>query len=474
MPPPRGLPTWGDDRIGHAVFGQPPSGDGSYVIHRLESGGYHQPPPGDGSYRAAVATWRAVDRERRARDSNPQPLTGHIISNDAASHSLTLQNPCLYRSRWLRAHGFRYVKVYPRRLEPQANLTHDSKGFRLMPTSQAWFYRQNQTAYDLELGPQSVSDPQGLGDHDILVAIEGVSLNYRDLVAWKNMAGRAVEGRVPASDGAGTVLAVGSAVTQWRQGDRVAGCFFPRWQSGRFDLSNHRFDLGGSLDGMLRRHVVMHEDAWVRVPAHLDTLAASTLPCAALTAWYSLVVRGGLTHGQTVLVLGTGGVSIFALQMAKSLGARVIITSSSDAKLERARALGAEEGVNYRTHPPWSEQVWSWTGGRGVDLVVEVGGPGTLDQSMKSVAGGGHIALIGVLTGFGATTASLFPLLARNVTLNGVYVGPRDAFVQMNRFLEENRIEPVIDRVFPFEAAPDAFAYLASGQHFGKVVIQLA
>lgn len=343
-----------------------------------------------------------------------------------------------------------------------------------MPTFRAWFYRKNPTAFDLELGQQSVSGPEKLGDRDILVAIEGVSLNYRDLVAWKNMAGRAVDGRVPASDGAGTVMAVGGSVTHWRVGDRVAGCFFPRWQSGRFDLSNHRYDLGGNLDGMLRERVVMPEDAWVRVPAHLDNVAASALPCAALTAWYSLVSRGGLTKDQTVLVLGTGGVSIFALQIAKRFGARVIITSSSDEKLNRARALGADEGVNYKTHPQWAEQVWSWTGGRGVDHVVEVGGPGTLEQSMKSVAGGGHIALIGVLTGFGAPTASLFPLLARNVTLNGIYVGPRDEFVRMNTFFEAHRIQPVIDRVFPLESAPDAFAYLASGQHFGKVVIQVA
>jgi NADPH:quinone reductase-like Zn-dependent oxidoreductase len=343
-----------------------------------------------------------------------------------------------------------------------------------MPISPAWFYRKKKDAYDLELGEQAVADGGELGDNDVLVAMEGVSLNYRDLVAWKNMAGRQVDGRVPASDGAGIVVEVGRSVTQWRAGDRVAGCFFPKWQSGRFDLSNHRFDLGGNLDGMLRRHVVMHEDSWVRVPSHLHLLAASTLPCAALTAWVSLVSRGGLTRGQTVLVLGTGGVSIFALQIAKSMGARVMVTSSSDIKLERAKALGADAGVNYQTHPEWSGQVWDWTGGRGVDHVVEVGGPGTLDQSMKSVAGGGHIALIGVLTGFGASAASLFPLLARNVTVSGIYVGSREAFVQMNQMFEDGRIEPVIDRVFPFEAAPDAFAYLASGRHFGKVVIQMA
>lgn len=343
-----------------------------------------------------------------------------------------------------------------------------------MPTSLAWYYHSSEAAYILVMGQQSTPDPGKLEAHDVLVAIEGVSLNYRDVIARKNLAGRKVAGRVPASDGAGTVVAVGRAVQQWKPGDRVAGCFFPRWQSGRFDLSNHQYDLGGNLDGMLRQHVAMHEDAWVRIPSHMKTLEAATLPCAGLTAWYSLLTRGGLKQGETVLVLGTGGVSIFALQIAKQVGARVVITSSDDRKLERARSLGADHCINYKTFPNWSEQVWKWTEGRGVDHVVEVGGPGTLEQSMRSVAGGGHIALIGVLTGFGAPATSLFPLLARNVTLNGIYVGPRDEFVRMNRFLEEHQVTPVIDRVFSMDQAPEAFAYLESGQHFGKVVIQVS
>jgi NADPH:quinone reductase-like Zn-dependent oxidoreductase len=265
----------------------------------------------------------------------------------------------------------------------------------------------------------------------------------------------------------------GPRFSQWKPGDRVAGCFFPRWQSGRFELSHHQFDLGGNLDGMLRERVVMDEDAWVRIPAHLSTLQAASLPCAALTAWVALVERGKLAAGQSVLVLGTGGVSIFALQIARATGASVVVTSSDDSKLARARELGAAFGINYARQPTWSDAVWEWTGERGVDHVVEVGGPGTLEQSMRSVAAGGHIALIGVLTGFGPPNTSLFPLLARNVQLNGIYVGPRDAFVRMNSFLESHRIEPVIDRVFPFVNAPDAFAYLASGKHFGKVVIAM-
>ncbi len=342
-----------------------------------------------------------------------------------------------------------------------------------MQTYRTWLYRKGNASYDLVPAAQEIAGSEELQPQEVLVSLEGVSLNYRDLIAWKNMANRNVENRVPASDGAGTVVAVGAAVSQWKPGDRVAGCFFPRWQTGRFELSNHQFDLGGNLDGMLRQRVVMHEDAWVRVPEHLDTLQAAALPCAALTAWYALVARGGLTAGQRVLVLGTGGVSIFALQIARAFGAEVVITSSDHAKLARARDLGATHGINYAENPKWSDAVWAWSQERGVDHVVEVGGPGTLEQSMRSVAGGGHIALIGVLTGFGAPSTSLFPLLARNVRLNGIYVGPRDEFVRMNAFLETHRIAPVIDRVFPFDAAPEAFAYLASGQHFGKVVIQV-
>jgi NADPH:quinone reductase-like Zn-dependent oxidoreductase len=343
-----------------------------------------------------------------------------------------------------------------------------------MNRCRAWIYRKNNTSYDLSLEDHAVPKPEAIGSNDVLIDVQAVSLNYRDIIAWKNLAGRRVEGRVPTSDGAGIVKAVGAAVSQWRPGDRVAACFFPRWQTGRFELSNHQHDLGGNLDGMLREQALFHEDALVRLPSHMDFRQGATLPCAALTAWYALVARGGLKSGETVLVLGTGGVSIWALQIAHALGAKVYVTSSDDAKLARAKALGAIDGVQYRAHPNWSEQIWSLTDSRGVDHVVEVGGPGTLEQSMRCVSGGGHIALIGVLTGFGAPSTSLFPLLARNVRLNGIYVGPREEFVRMNQFLEQHRIEPVIDRVFSFEDAPDAFAYLQSAHHFGKVVIDVA
>ena len=343
-----------------------------------------------------------------------------------------------------------------------------------MSTCRSWIYRKNNGAYDLVLESKSDCNSDHLGPRDVLVAIRAVSLNYRDRIAWRNLAGRNVDGRVPASDGSGEVLAVGAEVSQWKPGDRVAGCFFPRWQSGRFDLAHHQYDLGGTLDGMLREQAVLHEDALVRIPSHLDPIQASTLPCAALTAWNALVVRGRLTAGESVLVLGTGGVSIFALQIARAFGCKVFITSSDDTKLLRAREIGALDGVNYKTHPQWSEQIWGMTESHGVDHVVEVGGPGTLEQSMRCVAASGQIALIGVLTGFGPPTTSLFPLLARNVQLDGIYVGPRDEFVRMNRFLEHHAIEPIIDRVFSFDDAPAAFAHLESGQHFGKVVISIS
>jgi NADPH:quinone reductase-like Zn-dependent oxidoreductase len=222
---------------------------------------------------------------------------------------------------------------------------------------------------------------------------------------------------------------------------------------------------------MLQSVIDLPETGVVEIPPSLSFEQASTLPCAGLTAWYSLSTRGGLASDQSVLCIGTGGVSIFALQFATAIGARAIVLSSSDAKLERARALGAWQTINYREHPQWADEVWEITSGHGVDHVVEVGGPGTLEQSMKCVAASGHIALIGVLTGFGAPNTSLFPLLARNVRLNGIYVGSRDKFIEMNSFIESKQIQPSIDQVFSFDEAPDAFEYLQSAKHFGKVVI---
>lgn len=335
-------------------------------------------------------------------------------------------------------------------------------------TTAAWQLLPEDSAYRLTRVTREVPAPAA---GQVKVRVRAVSLNYRDLVNRDNLAGRNVAGRVPTSDGAGEVIAVGPDVTEWRIGDRVAGCLFQTWQSGRFDMAYHKQDLGGTLDGMLAEEVLLSAGGVVRVPEHLSWAEAASLPCAAVTAWYSLTTRGGLQAGETVLVLGTGGVSIFGLQFATALGAKVIVTSSSDAKLEQGASIGIWQTVNYRTQPDWHKVVWELTGKQGVDHILEVGGPGTLEKSLGCIAAGGHIALIGVLTGFGAPQTSLFPLVARNARINGIYVGSRTDFEAMSSFIAERSLRPVIDREFPFDAAPEAFAWLKSGSHFGKVVI---
>lgn len=338
-----------------------------------------------------------------------------------------------------------------------------------MPTA-AWQLQPEGAAYRLAQVSRDVPVP---GPGQVKVRVRAVSLNYRDLVNRDNLAGRNVAGRVPTSDGAGEIVAVGPEVTGWEVGDRIAGCLFQTWHSGRFDMGYHKQDLGGTLDGMLAEEVLLSADGIVSIPGHLSWSEAATLPCAAVTAWYSLTTRGGLQAGETVLVLGTGGVSIFGLQFATAIGAKVIVTSSSDAKLERARALGAWQTVNYRTQADWHKVVWELTGKQGVDHILEVGGPGTLEKSLGCVAAGGHIALIGVLTGFGAPQTSLFPLVTHNARMNGIYVGSRADFEAMNAFIAERSLRPVIDREFPFAAAPEAYAWLKSGSHFGKVVVSV-
>jgi NADPH:quinone reductase-like Zn-dependent oxidoreductase len=309
---------------------------------------------------------------------------------------------------------------------------------------------------------------------EVLVRMRAASLNYRDLIIARGEAGlKNLQGRVPLSDGAGEVVSVGAGVTQWKAGDRVAGTFFRRWQAGRFRMEYHDAALGGSVDGVLQQYATFPEDSLVRLPSPFSFEDGSTLPCAGVTAWSALVTRGELAPGDVVLLQGTGGVSIFGLQIAVAGGARVLITSSSDAKLQRARELGAHETINYRTTPEWDQEVWRLTEKRGVDHILEVGGPDTLARSLNAVAAGGHIAQIGVLTGFGASDASIFPLVQRNAHMNGIYVGSREGFEAFVRFLEVKRIHPVIDRVFGFDEARDAYRYMESGQHFGKVVISV-
>ena len=310
------------------------------------------------------------------------------------------------------------------------------------------------------------------GPGEVLVRFHAASLNYRDLLIVDGKADFTA-GRVPLSDGAGEVVEAGAGVTSWKAGDRVAATFFRDWTSGRFDMRHHRAALGGSVDGVLTELAVLPAHALVRLPDGWSFEEGATLPCAGLTAWFSLVTRGGLKPGDTVLLQGTGGVSIWALQIAAASGATVIITSSSDEKLARARELGATHTINYRDDPEWGKTAKRLTGGRGVDQIVEVGGPGTLAQSLEALAPGGHLAQVGVLTGFDAPDASLFPLVARNATISGIYVGHREAFEDFVRFLEARDLRPIVDRAFEFDQAPKAYAAMKEAGHFGKIVIRI-
>lgn len=304
------------------------------------------------------------------------------------------------------------------------------------------------------------------GPGQVAVRVRATSLNYRDLMISRS--GR--RGIVPLSDGAGEVVAIGAGVSSVAVGDAVAGTFFAQWPSGRITAAVHDSALGGAIDGMLAEVVVLPEHGVIPVPVGWSAEQASTLPCAALTAWNALVEGAPVKAGQTVVLLGTGGVSVYGLQLAKMMGARTIITSSSDEKLARMGELGADVEINYQAHPRWSERVLAETGGVGADLILEVGGAGTLAQSMACTRHGGQIALIGILTG---TAGEVNPrlLVGRSVDLRGIYVGSREMFAEMNAAIDANGLDPLIDRVFPFEQAADAYAYLASQAHIGKVVI---
>jgi NADPH:quinone reductase-like Zn-dependent oxidoreductase len=313
--------------------------------------------------------------------------------------------------------------------------------------------------------------PGAPGPRDVVVRIRAVSLNYRDLAVARAAKKRAKRS-VPASDGAGEVVAVGERVTRVTVGDRVAAAFFPTWTSGGLSKEHHANALGGSIDGVLAEQVVLPESAWVRVPRHFSFEQASTLPCAGVTAWHALFEAASLKPGDTILVQGTGGVSIFALQLARATGAAVIATSSSAAKRARLEQMGAAATLDYRQEPKWGDAVRSATGGRGVDVVVEVGGAGTFDESVKALRFGGTMSLLGILAGT-AGPIDTYAIFQKNVRVHGIYVGSVVMFEALVRALEASKVEPVIDRVFPFLEARGAYEYLASGAHFGKVVIRL-
>ena len=312
------------------------------------------------------------------------------------------------------------------------------------------------------------ADPRP-GYGQVLIKLRVVSLNYRDLMVVKGLYDPNIPlPLIPFSDGVGEVVALGEGVTRVKVGDRVAGIFFQKWLSGKLTEEKAQSALGGAIDGLLAEYAVLHEDGVVSVPEHLTDVEAATLPCAAVTAWNALA--GNVKAGDTVLIQGTGGVSIFALQFAQILGAKVIATSSSDEKLERLQSLGVTETINYKQTPDWGKKAYEITGG--VDHVVEVGGAGTLNESLKAVTHGGQISLIGVLTG-GKGEISTAAILMKNVRVQGIYVGSREMFEDMNRAIALHKIRPVCDRVFPLESARAALEYMESGKHFGKICIQL-
>jgi NADPH:quinone reductase-like Zn-dependent oxidoreductase len=306
------------------------------------------------------------------------------------------------------------------------------------------------------------------GPGQVLVAIRAASINYRDLAIAEQL--RKV--RVPLSDGAGEVIATGPGVTAIRSGDRVAGTFFQQWVDGPWDAEKRKSALGGPIDGVLAEQVVLEEMGVVKIPDGLSFEEAATLPCAGVTAWVGLMVHGGLKAGETVLAMGTGGVSIFALQLAKTAGARVILTSSHDEKLARGKALGAAEVINYREMPDWDARARELTGGCGVDHILEVGGAGTMPRSIRATRRGGHISIVGILTG-GWPDRELVAKADPRLRVDEVFVGSLRHFEALNEAIGRTGLRPVVDRVFPFEEARQAYEHLRSGRHFGKVVIQI-
>lgn len=331
------------------------------------------------------------------------------------------------------------------------------------------FTIQNTFSLD-SLLPEERERP-GPGPGEVLLEMKAASLNFRDyLMVTGSYNPRQPLPLIPCSDGVGVVAEVGEGVGRVAVGDRVATLFAPTWLSGEPDRAKIRTTLGGPLDGTLAEYLVLSQEAVVPVPEHLTHAEAATLTCAGLTAWSALVTHGGVKAGDTVLVQGTGGVSLFALQFARLLGARVIVTSSKDEKLDRVKELGAWKCINYVDDPGWGKTAKKLAGS-GVDHVVEVGGAGTLAQSCRAVRIGGHISLIGVLAG-AEVQMQLTSIFMQHVRVQGIFVGHREGFEAMNRAVGQHRLRPIVDRVFPFDETREAFIYLAAGRHMGKVCIE--
>jgi NADPH:quinone reductase-like Zn-dependent oxidoreductase len=312
------------------------------------------------------------------------------------------------------------------------------------------------------------------GPREVLLRMRAATLNYRDRVVVEGNYGKLAGDLplIPLSDGVGEVVAVGSETTRFGEGDRVCTTVFQAWQSGELREWMATSALGGPLDGVLCEYRALCEDGLVRAPEHLSDEEAAALPCAGLTAWDAVVTQGAVKPGETVLILGTGGVALFALQFAKLSGATVIITSKSDEKLQKASALGADHTINYVDDPEWGRTARDLAGGEGVDLVVETGGGKTLVQSLRAVRTGGRISLMGVLSG-ATLDARVYHLVLRRVRLQGITLASRDDFDAMNRAIALHRIHPIIDRVFPFEDCHEAFRHLSGQHHFGKVAISI-
>jgi NADPH:quinone reductase-like Zn-dependent oxidoreductase len=298
----------------------------------------------------------------------------------------------------------------------------------------------------------------------MLLKVAACSLNFRDLGIVRGTYRMPVrENLIPLSDGAGEVVEVGPGVTRVKAGDKVASCFFQRWPGGEMTPEAGTSALGGAIDGMLAEYVVLEEDGVVKIPEHLSLEEGATLPCAGVTAWNAIVQHAKLIAGQTVLLQGTGGVSIFGLQLAHAMGITAIVTSSSDEKLARAKALGAAFGINYKTTPEWDKAAVAFNGGRGVDHVIEVG----------AIRNGGKVSMIGGLSG-GATELNPGLIFSKRANVQGIYVGSTEMFTAMNAAIAANKIKPAIDRVFGFDEVKAAYQHMAAGAHFGKIVIKVA
>lgn len=311
------------------------------------------------------------------------------------------------------------------------------------------------------------------GSGEVRIKMRAASLNARDLGVVNGFYNSNLnKSLIPVSDGVGEIVALGEHTSRFKIGDRVSGIFTQSWISGEPTQDNWVSSLGSPLDGLLAEFVVLPEEGLVRVPDLLTDEEAATLPCAAVTAWHAIVEEGKVKAGETVVVQGTGGVSLFALQFAKLHGARVIVTSSRDEKLKRAKELGADFGINYSTTPEWDKAVLEQTGGRGADHIVDLGGSATLNKSIKALRVGGQISLVGGLSGFQVEGFEIIPAILRKARLQAINVGSRDMFETMNRAIEQNGLRPVIDSVFPFERSIEALHYLAKGSTFGKICIK--